>query len=222
MNTVGVLAAITLISTTALAGESPQEKLVLDRDGIKVWTHRVPNNPLLNFRATTEIESTLSGAVALVMDVEHAADWAPNAGKVLILDRDDLSGNYLLRMDLDFPFPLKNRDVVIASHLSQSDDGIVTIKNEVISDPRVPERKDFIRITRYEGIWQFKPLISPAGKPSVEVTVSGFADPRGMLPTKVINLFIQEQPFKMLLNMKDYVKSARYQQATVAVVKEMS
>ncbi len=210
-----------IIAASAWADTQPQGHLTIDRDGIKVWTFKESGNPIMNFRATTVLDSTLSGAVALVMDTEHTAEWAPYTGKALILDRDDQLGMFTLRMDLNFPFPLKNRDVVIASRLNQTADGIVTIKNEVVTDPRAPERKHFIRINRYAGLWQFKSIKSTSGKPTIEVTVSGYADPNGILPISVINLFVQEQPFQMLRNMKSYVKSPRYQQAKVIGIKEV-
>jgi len=217
-----MLSALTLVSTHTLADVQSQGKLAIDRDGVKVWTFKQAGNPIMNFRATTVLESTLSGAVALVMDTDHSAEWAPYTGKAVILDRNDQAGTFLLRMDLEFPFPLSNRDVVVSGHLSQDADGVVTIKNVSTEDPRAPVRPHFIRVQHYEGLWQFKPVgKSTSGKQLIEVTVSGFADPNGMLPLSIVNLFVQEQPFEMLRNMHNYVKAAKYQKATVVGVKEL-
>jgi hypothetical protein len=217
-----MLSALTLVSSHTLADTQPQGKLSIDRDGIKVWTFKQSGNPIMNFRATTVLESTLSGAVALVMDTDHFAEWAPYTGKGLILDRNDPAGTFTLRMDLDFPFPLSNRDVVLTSHLSQAADGVVTIKNMSVEDPRAPVRPHFVRVEHYEGLWQFKPLgKSSSGKQLIEVTVSGFADPNGFLPLGIVNLFVQQQPFEMLRNMHNYVKNAKYKNATVVGVKEL-
>lgn len=216
-----MLSALTLVSTSTLADTQPQGKLSIDRDGVKVWTFKQAGNPIMNFRATTVLESTLSGAVALVMDTEHSAEWAPYTGKAFILDRNDQAGIFTLRMDLEFPFPLSNRDVVLTGRLSQAADGVVTIKNISVDDPRAPVRPNFVRVQHYEGLWQFKPVgKSASGKQLIEVTVSGFADPNGMLPLSIVNLFVQEQPFEMLRNMHNYVQAAKYQKATVAGVKE--
>ncbi len=220
-----ILKLTVLLSTLALVSsafaEATPQKLVVDRDGVKVWTYKEDGNPTKNFRASTILDSTLVGAVAVVMDTEHTAEWAPYTGKALILDRNDQSGVFTLRMDLDFPFPLKDRDVVISGRLSQAADGVVTIKNDITTDARAPVRDKFIRIEHYAGLWQFKPLPKNAsGKSQVEVTVSGYADPNGMLPKGIVNMFVQEQPFEMLRNMKNYVKAAKYQQATVIGVKE--
>ena len=217
-----MLSALTLVSSQTLADTQSQGKLSIDRDGIKVWTYKQSGNPIMNFRATTVLESTLSGAVALVMDTDHFAEWAPYTGKGLILERNDPAGTFTLRMDLNFPFPLSNRDVVLTGHLSQAADGVVTIKNISVEDPRAPVRSGYVRVEHYEGLWQFKPVgKSPSGKQLIEVTVSGFADPNGFLPLSIVNLFVQQQPFEMLRNMHNYVKNPKYQKATVDGVKEL-
>jgi hypothetical protein len=216
-----MFSALTLVSSHTLADTQAPGKLSIDRDGVKVWTFKQTGNPIMNFRATV-LESTLSGAVALVMDTDHSVEWAPYTGKALILDRNDAAGTFTLRMDLEFPFPLSNRDVVLTGHLSQAADGVVTIKNMSVEDPRAPIRPHFVRVQHYEGLWQFKPLgKSSSGKQLIEVTVSGFADPNGLLPLSIVNLFVQEQPFEMLRNMHSYVKAARYQKATVVGVKDL-
>ncbi len=216
-----ILAASTFAAASAWADTQPQAHLSIDRDGVKVWTYKQSGNPSVNYRATTILESSLSSAVAMVMDTDHSAEWAPYTGKALVLDRSNQNGIVTLRMDLNFPFPLKNRDVVLISRINQSADGIVTIKSDSIIDPRLPVRPDYIRIDHFQGLWEFKSLPkNAAGKPQVEVTASGYAAPNGLLPIAIVNLFVQQQPFEMLRNMKSYVKNARYQQATVLGVKE--
>ena len=216
-----VLAASTVVAASAWAETESQGHLAIDRQGVKVWTFKQYGNPSVNYRATTVLESTLAGAVAMVMDTDHTAEWAPYTGKALVLDRSHQNGVVTLRMDLNFPFPLKNRDVVLNSRMTQSTDGTVTIKSISTVDPRLPMRPNYIRIDQFEGLWEFKSLPRTAsGKPQVEVSASGYAAPNGLLPLAIVNLFVQEQPFQMLRNMKSYVKNARYQQATVVGVKE--
>lgn len=218
-----VLAMSTFVAVSAWADTQTPAHLTIDRDGVKVWTFKERGNPSVNYRATTILDSTLSGAVALVMDTDHSAEWAPYTGKALVLDRNDQNSVVTLRMDLNFPFPLANRDVVLTSRMSQNADGVVTIKSDTIVDPRLPVRPKFIRIDQFQGLWEFKSLPkNAAGKPQVEITASGYAAPNGLLPLVIVNLFVQQQPFEMLRNMKSYVKNPRYQHATVVGVKEVA
>jgi hypothetical protein len=211
------------INAWSESAKNPQEKLIIDRDGVKVWTFKKPGNAVVNFSARTVVESTLSGAVGIVMDTDHISDWAPYIGNILMLDRNNQNGEFKLRVDIDFPFPLSNRDVVLAGRIHQNADGTVNITNKVIEDPRAPVRDKFIRLDRYEGSWTFRSLPkTAAGKPQVEVTNSGYAYPNGLLPIFIINMFVQEQPFEMLRNMQSQVKLAKYQKMTVEGVKEPS
>ncbi len=210
--------ALSVLLTTgnmAWAGEEivqRPEKLALDKRGIKVWTFQTANNPAFSYKAATIIDSNLSSVVALILDTGYLSQWVPYVGEVDVLDRDDKAGTFTLRMQMDFPFPLQDRDVVIKGKISQSADGTVTIKNQIVNDSRAPVRPKIIRITRYEGDWTIKPLAAN----KVLVSTTGFADPSGSIPLSVANRFVQQQPYEMLRNMKEQVK--RYQNATVSMV----
>ena len=215
------LFTIMFSSIQAWAEAEPQEKLSIDRDGVKVWTYKKPGNTIASYRAKTVVESTLSGAVGIVMDTDHISDWAPYIGNILVLDHINQNGDFKIRLDVNFPFPLSNRDVLLAGRMHQNADGSVSIIDRVVEDPRAPVRKNFIRLDRYEGYWTFKALPkTAAGKPQVEVINGGYAYPNGMLPIFVVNMFVQEQPYQMLKNMQSQVKLAKYQKMTVEGVKE--
>ena len=119
-------------------------------------------------------------------------------------------------MQLDFPFPLQDRDIVVQGKISQTADGTVTIKNRAITDSRVPVRQNVLRLTHYEGDWTLKPL----GPGRTEVSTTGYGDPGGVIPLSVANMFVQQQPYQMLGRMKDYVKSTRYQNAQLGMIKD--
>ena len=194
------------------------KKLVIDRQGVKVWTYQVDGNPSFNYRATTVLNSNLVGAVAAIMDTSYLHEWVPHTRRVQMLSRDDQAGTFTLLMEIDFPFPLKDRDVVVAGTMKQQPDGSVLIQNTAVADPRAPVRAKFIRITRYEGSW----LVRPLSGTRTEVTTIGYADPAGSLPNAIVNMFVQQQPYLMLRNMKNVVQSARYQRAKLFNLKNIA
>ncbi len=188
------------------------EKLAIDKKGIKVWTFQTVNNPAFSYRATTTVDASISSVAALILDTGYLSKWVPYVSEVNVLDRDDHAGTFSIRMQMDFPFPLQDRDVVVKGKISQSSDGVVTIKNQIGTDPRVPVRPKIVRISRYEGEWVLKPLAAN----KVEVTTVGYADPGGSVPLSVANMFVEQQPYEMMLKMKDQVK--RYQNVTTPLV----
>lgn len=188
------------------------EKLVIDKKGIKVWTFRTANNPAFSYRATTTVDAGVSSIAALILDTGYLSKWVPYVSEVDVLDRDDHAGTFTIRMQMDFPFPLQDRDVVVKGKITQASDGVVTIKNQIGTDPRAPVRPKIVRITRYEGEWMLKPLAAN----KVEVMTTGYADPAGSVPLSVANMFVEQQPYEMLLKMKDQVK--RYQNVNTPLV----
>jgi ribosome-associated toxin RatA of RatAB toxin-antitoxin module len=92
----------------------------LHRNNIKVWTYQTKNNPVFQYKAETTFDVPLERAVAVVLDVERTPQWVPYVGKAQLLSRDEKKGEFTLYMVLDFPFPLKDRDVVIKGKMSKN------------------------------------------------------------------------------------------------------
>ena len=198
----------TLLSATSLvvsAAEAP--KLSLHRNNIKVWTYQTKNNPVFQYKAETTFDVPLERAVAVVLDVERTPQWVPYVGKAQLLSRDEKKGEFTLYMVLDFPFPLKDRDVVIKGKMSKNEDGSISIKNNAIKN-NYPEQPDMIRLTRYEGDWTFQKLANN----KVKVSTTGYADPAGAIPLSFVNMFVQQQPYQMLMKMKKELNNPLYAQ----------
>lgn len=198
------------------AGQAAQaaERLSVDRHGIRVWTFQSPDNPVLQYRAETVLNTSLENAVGVVLDTERGKNWVPYMGEIRILSRDDRQGKMRLYMRLDFPFPLSDRDLVVEGQLSRNTDGRVTFKNALAMDHNVAERPGIVRIKRYQGDWTF----TPVGRDQVRVTTSGYADPGGAIPLGFANTFVQQQPYQMLLKMRQQVTTAKYTSADLPAV----
>lgn len=204
-----VLAA--LLSTASLvASAATAPKLSLHRNDIKVWTYQTENNPVIQYKAETTFDVPLERAVAVVLDVERTPQWVPYVGKVQLLSRDDQKGEFILYMVLDFPFPLKDRDVVIKGKMNKNADGSISIKNQAIKHD-YPVQPDIIRLSRYEGDWTFQKVADN----KVKVSTRGYADPAGAIPLSFVNMFVQQQPYQMLMKMKKEVQNPLYKQPTL-------
>ena len=193
------IALTTLLCLSSLwtgAASTEKAKLSLDRNNIKVWTYQKTDNPVFQYKAETTFDVPLERAVAVILDVNRADQWVPYMGKVEMLSQDEKKGEFTLYMVLDFPFPLKDRDVVVKGKMSKAANGVVTIKNTAISG-NYPIQPAVVRLTRYEGDWTFQKLANN----KVKVTTSGYADPAGAIPLSFVNMFVQQQPYQMLLKM---------------------
>lgn len=184
-------------AATAQPTSIQNAKLSLHKNNIKVWTYQNQNNPVFLYKAETTYDVPMEQAVSLILDVEHAVKWVPYMGSVRVLSRDDSKGDFTLYMVLDFPFPLKDRDLVVQGKMIRDQHGQITIKNKALQKG-YPLNPDYVRLTQYEGDWTFQRL----GDKKVKVSTYGYANPEGSIPLTFVNMFVQQQPYQMLQKMK--------------------
>jgi len=182
---------------TAQAKPLDNAKLSMNKNNIKVWTYQNSQNPVFLYKAETIYDMPLEKAVGLILDVDHAVKWVPYMGSVKVLSRDDKKGEFLLYMVLDFPFPLKDRDLVVQGKMVKDAQGVISIKNKAI-DKGYAKNPDYVRLTHYEGDWSFQKLANN----KVKVSTYGYANPEGSIPLTFVNMFVQQQPYQMLQKMK--------------------
>ncbi len=182
---------------TAQAKPLDNAKLSMNKNNIKVWTYQNSQNPVFLYKAETIYDTPLEKAVGLILDVDHAVKWVPYMGSVKVLSRDDKKGEFLLYMVLDFPFPLKDRDLVVQGKIVKDAQGVISIKNKAI-DKGYAKNPDYVRLTHYEGDWSFQKLANN----KVKVSTYGYANPEGSIPLTFVNMFVQQQPYQMLQKMK--------------------
>lgn len=182
---------------TAQAKPLDNVKLSMNKNNIKVWTYQNSQNPVFLYKAETIYDTPLEKAVGLILDVDHAVKWVPYMGSVKVLSRDDKKGEFLLYMVLDFPFPLKDRDLVVQGKMVKDAQGVISIKNKAI-DKGYAKNPDYVRLTHYEGDWSFQKLANN----KVKVSTYGYANPEGSIPLTFVNMFVQQQPYQMLQKMK--------------------
>lgn len=183
------------LTTPIFAAETA--KLSINKNNIKVWTIQNSNNPMISYKAETTFDTTLERAVAMVLDVERAKDWIPNVASTQVLSQDLSKGEYKLYMVLDFPFPLKDRDLIMQGKMYKDATGTIQIKNKAIQQGKA-ENPNYVRLKKYQGDWTFNTLSD--GK--IKVTTTGYADPEGVIPQSVTNMLVQQQPYQMLQKMK--------------------
>jgi hypothetical protein len=152
------------------------------------------------------------------MDTDHVSEWAYRILGVNVLTRDDDAATFVIYTKTDFPWPLSNRDVVLAGQIAQDEKTkLVTIRSRSTPAGQYPEQPGFLRMPDMVGDWIFRPL--GAGK--VEVTMIGRANPSGNIPFGVVNLIIHETPYRTLQGLRQVIGADRYQRARLKQIKEL-
>ena len=212
------LVGVALLLLVSVVSQAAEWELARDRNGIKVWTRNEPGYPIRAFKAVTPVDSSLSGLVSLIMDTDHVSEWAYRILGVNVLTRDDDAATFVIYTKTDFPWPLSNRDVVLAGQIAQDEKTkLVTIRSRSTPAGQYPEQPGFLRMPDMVGDWIFRPL--GAGK--VEVTMIGRANPSGNIPFGVVNLIIHETPYRTLQGLRQVIGADRYQRARLKQIKEL-
>lgn len=192
-----LMAYAVAFAATAQSTSVQNAKLSINKNNIKVWTYQDERNPVFLYKAETTYNVPIENAVSLILDVDHTVKWVPYMGSIKVLSRDDKKGDFTLYMVLDFPFPLKDRDLIVQGKMIKDANGQITIKNKAIQTGYALN-PNYVRLTDYQGDWTFQKLANN----KVKVSTYGYANPEGSIPLTFVNMFVQQQPYQMLQKMK--------------------
>jgi hypothetical protein len=195
-----------LVSPLGVAAPENPWELAGERHGTRVWKRQVLDSSFVEFRAETTVRSSLSALLNLFYDLEAAPRWIDHTRRVRALRRDDASREYVLLLETDMPWPIKDRDAVIKGVWKQDPQTLAVMMRGKSAEGFWPENPAYVRNT-IRSDWTFIPL----GKGDVKVIMEGHVDPRGNLPGWAVNMLIQESPFATLANLKRMMADRRRQ-----------
>lgn len=210
----GKLFTIFLLAGIALRGYGQDDwTLKSEKDGVAVYTRTFPDSRFKAIRVVLELESSLSGMVAVILDVNAAADWV-YATKSAVLLKQVSSHELYYYSEVSLPWPFNNRDFIAQLKVRQdSVTKVVTVDGPTFAD-YLPEKKDIVRVARSEGKW----VITPLGKGRIRVEYTLRTDPGGDLPAWLFNLFATKGPMDSFGKLKEQLKKPQYAKARLPFI----
>jgi len=205
-NIIAVIIALCL-SACKLYAEEEWEK-AKEKNGVVVYTRIPEGSEVKEFKAITEIETSLSSLVAAISDIDSLSKWYKNTGETKIL-RNIHDRKQIYYYEVLVPFPFKNRDMVQEIELQQdAKSKVVTATISNVLDYEV-QSKGRVRMPIAQGSWKLTPL----GNNKVSVEHQYLADPGGSIPKKIVNMLIVGGPYSSLIKLKGFIKTEKYQNA---------
>jgi disulfide oxidoreductase YuzD len=187
-----------------------------DKDGVKIYTAKVPDSKVKAIKVECELDATLSQAVAVVMDIKNSKRWVYRTASAYIIKRSSPSDLYYYSL-VKMPFPVSNRDFI--AHLIVKQDPktkVVTIDGPCVAN-MVPQKKKVVRVTNSTGRW----LLTPDGANHVKIVYTLHADPAGSIPSWLTNMFITQGPSQSFKKLKVEIQKPVYKNAKLAYVKNL-
>ena len=191
----GLVLALPLLPARQAGGWELQKEAA----GIKVYTREAEHSNIKEFKASSRINASLPVIFNILRAVDKYPRWIEDVQFAEIVNQ----GEQLLEFyyQLKLPWPMKNRDIAMVMQVTRHGDESATLT--LTSKPDlVPEKDGFIRMREVAGKWHLQAVDANR----CEVTYQFLADPEGLLPAWVVNIFIVDGPFKTLQNLNSYAK----------------
>ncbi len=169
---------------------------------VTVYRKEIPGDPLFAYRGDATISAPLDKVVSVVIDSNRRAEWAERVKEARILKENSPTDRieYLVTR---VPWPLKDRDFVLHTRIIP-DRAAKTLRILVESTeyPEMPESSKYIR--GYVKQADFVLSSIKSGK-ATRVLSESHVDPKGSIPSWVINMIQKSFPRKSVANLTKQV-----------------
>ncbi|MGC2745066.1 MAG: hypothetical protein WA672_17970 [Candidatus Angelobacter sp.] len=191
---------------------SNQWELVLEKDGIKVYSLKAPGSELLQFKATGRIHSTLPGVIAWMSDPDACKIQGCTESYEIERAGEQLQYNYF---QYDFS-PFGKRDFVTGAQLYQNPNTKQVVVIVTGMADKVPPREGYLRMTNLNNKWRVTPLENG----QVEIQIENNMDPGGYMPSVLYNMKRPKSMYYILTHLESWVAKDKYQNAKFNFIKE--
>ena len=203
-------------SLSAQNGSDDGWILKRNKGDITIYMREIENSPIKDLKFEMEFESSLNSLAALLLDVDGFNDWV-YASVVSETVRKISNTEVVYYNEIDFPWPLYNRDLVLQTSLWQ-DDKTLTLHSKTYSvHDELPEKEGMVRMKRADIHWQFTPI----GNGMVKLHYTLSSDPGGSIPAWMINFAADQGPLLTMDKFLEILAKEKYQKAVVPYIKEL-
>ncbi|MEM1326433.1 MAG: START domain-containing protein [Bacteroidota bacterium] len=161
-------------------------KKAYEKDQLVIYT-RTTKTGLFEFKATQVMPQPLKKVHAVIKDHASYPKWSYKTKSLEIIERISPDAHYAHTI-VDFPFPMKDRDLVMLSETTYPDSKTVLIQLEG-KPKKIAKQEDFVRIETVQGYWRLTKLSDN----KTEVIYQMASESVG-LPNWLIETFALEAP----------------------------
>jgi len=171
--------------------------------GVDLYTGKVEGQDLVAFKGEAVIEAPLEKVATLLYEMELKPKWMYKVVESKVL-RYTSELSRIEYNQTSAPWPLQNRDFVFEVKVSFSPDKkkiFLDLSNT--EDPLAPTRENVVRGAILRGHYELEQLENNKTKFLVEI----HSDPKGSIPTWLVNVFQRNWPYKTISNLENYLKN---------------
>lgn len=176
----------------------------LNKDGITIYDQKVKGYDIIAFKAVSTFNIPVNRLLVLLRDAKGSKRWSDNLKHIEYIEQpDDISSIiYEIRY---FPWPFLDRDVITNYQLTiNKEKKSLEVDFHSVGHKKFPENKKYVRAKVHYGRMNFWPK---GNKTKIELII--LADPRGNIPTWIVNLFQVDVPFSYIKSMRAQAKKEK-------------
>ncbi|MEC9465818.1 MAG: START domain-containing protein [Myxococcota bacterium] len=185
--------AISLTASPAIAADS-WEVISTDENFVTKRKH-VEGSSIFAFRGETVADVSIGRILSVFTDSERRKDWVDRFYSTNDLKKmGEFERTYYIRFGL--PFPIEDRDYVLhAKSTIDEESRVVTAHIQSVEDETKPIDDCCVRAQAYGTFYRFEAI---PGENKTKVEVEVHTNPKGMLPSWLVNLIQKNWPRKTL------------------------
>jgi hypothetical protein len=194
------ITAILLVfcSTSTLVAQENKWELKKNKNSVRVWTKKAPGYTLKQYRAACLINANADSVYNFIIDFDKRTSWYSDNTICKVLHK---SGNseFIVYYAYGAPWPVDDRDIISKAMCNKEPDGSYLIQHSAIAN-YIPREKDYVRIEKATGLWKIRQV----DENTTEVFMEGKSNAGGDVPEWLANMFVEDNPFKSLTNLKEH------------------
>jgi hypothetical protein len=183
---------IVLFGLNAQASINKNWQFIEDDKGISVYQTEIAGTKLVGARGEAVINAPLNRILFVLSDIERAYEWVDGLKASKVLERKGILETVVYQ-EFGLPWPVSNRDFVFRGTARSDERGRVIIEIKSEDHPLAP------KTTGVRGeLIESKYVLTPMGPTKTKLEVEIVCDPKGMIPTWLVNLIQKSWPRKTL------------------------
>ncbi len=192
------------ISTPVAAGGD--WKFIANEEGVTLYSRKVGGHSELEFKGICLIAQPLEVIGNMLSDIASYPKWFFKCIESKRIPMDLSPGRgYYLYIAIDTPWPFKNRDVVYKTNVSiDYDSGKVIIKSTALTEPIVPLRSGYVRITDSQHRW----ILEKVSSEQTRVTFINRTNAAGPFANYISNPGLRSTTFYSLKNLQTRTRAS--------------
>jgi hypothetical protein len=205
--TLGVMVALATWCVASDASASSWQD-VGDINGVHVWRREEPASSVMSFRGEMLAPVHIGKLVAVMADRTQRKNWVDRFHSSALLEKpSELSEVYWIRFKL--PALISDRDYVLrADGAIDEAKRVFTIEIKSVNHPKKGGDDCCVRATINRAFYKFTAMKPVNGVPYTKLEVEVNTDPKGLIPSWLVNMIQKEWPSKTLNNLVKYTQKA--------------